>query len=71
VSYCDRLTIKLRLLTLELRRLHLDSLLCYKIVFGLGNVFFNPALPLIPGVISASCLNLNERLATGNFLLTD
>jgi len=34
LSYCDRLT-KLGLCTLELRRLHLDLLYCYKIVFGL------------------------------------
>ena len=31
--HCDRLT-KLGLCTLELRRLHLDLLYCYKIVFG-------------------------------------
>jgi len=37
--YCDRLT-KLELCTLELRRLHLDLLHCYKIVFGLVNVNF-------------------------------
>ena len=36
LSYCDRLT-KLELCTLEQRRLHLDLLYCYKIVFGLVN----------------------------------
>jgi len=40
LSYCDRLT-KLGLCTLELRRLHLDLLYCYKIVFGLVNVNFS------------------------------
>ena len=40
LSYCDRL-IKLGLCTLELRRLHLDLLYCYKIVFGLVNVNFD------------------------------
>jgi len=39
LSHCDRLT-KLGLCTLELRRLHLDLLCCYKIVFGLVNVNF-------------------------------
>ena len=40
LSYCDRLT-KLGLCTLEQRRLHLDLLYCYKIVFGLVNVNFD------------------------------
>ena len=40
LSYCDRLT-KLGLCTLALRRLHLDLLYCYKIVFGLVNVNFD------------------------------
>ena len=40
LSYCDRLT-KLGLCTLELCRLHLDLLYCYKIVFGLVNVNFD------------------------------
>jgi len=39
-AYCDRLT-KLGLCTLELRRLHLDLLYWYKIVFGLVNVNFD------------------------------
>ena len=37
VPYCDILT-QLGLHTLELRRLHLGLLFCYKIVFGLVNV---------------------------------
>ena len=40
LSHCDRL-IKLGLCTRELRRLHLDLLYCYKIVFGLVNVNFD------------------------------
>ena len=40
LSYCDRLT-KLGLCTLELSRLHLDLLYCYKIVFGLVNINFD------------------------------
>jgi len=40
LSYSDRLT-KLGLCTLELRRLHLDLLYCYKVVFGLVNVNFD------------------------------
>jgi len=40
LSYCDRLT-KLGLCTLEQRRLHLDLLYCYKIVFGLVNANFD------------------------------
>ena len=40
LSYCDRL-IKLGLCSLELRRLHLDLLYCYKLVFGLVNVNFD------------------------------
>jgi len=39
LSYCDRL-IKLELNTLELRRLHNDLVLCYKIVFSLIDVNF-------------------------------
>jgi len=39
LSYCDRLT-KLGLCSLELRRLHLDLLYCYKIVFRLVNANF-------------------------------
>jgi len=39
LSYCDRLT-KLELNTLELRRLHNDLAMCYKIVFGLIDVNF-------------------------------
>ena len=39
-SHRDRLT-KLGLCTLEQRRLHLDLLYCYKIVFGLVNVNFD------------------------------
>ena len=38
-SYADRLT-KLGLCSLELMRLHLDLILCYKIVFGMVNVSF-------------------------------
>jgi len=40
LSYADRLT-KLGLYSLELRRLHPDLILCYKIVFGMVNVSFN------------------------------
>ena len=40
LSYADRLT-ELGLYTLELRRLHLDLILCYKIVFGMVNDSFN------------------------------
>jgi len=39
MSYCDRLK-KLGLHALQLRRLHVDLLFCYKIVFGLVNVNF-------------------------------
>ena len=39
MSYRDRLN-QLELHTLELRRLHLDLLFCYKIVFGLVSVNF-------------------------------
>jgi len=39
LSYCDGLT-KLELNTLELRRLHNDLFMCYKIVFGLIDVNF-------------------------------
>jgi len=45
LSYCDRLT-KLGLCTLELRRLHLDLLYCYKIVFGLVYVNFSDLFAL-------------------------
>ena len=47
LSYCDILT-KLGLCTLELRRLLLDLLYCYKIVFGLVNVNFDDFLALTP-----------------------
>ena len=40
LSYADRLS-KLGLCSLELRRLQLDLILCYKIVFGIVNVSFN------------------------------
>ena len=40
IIYADRLT-KLGLYSLELRRLHLDLILCYKIVFGVVNVSIN------------------------------
>ena len=50
LSYCDRLT-KLGLCTLELRRLHLDLLYCYKIVFGLVNVNFNDFIALSTSVL--------------------
>ena len=40
LSYCDRLT-KFGLCTLELHRLHLDLLYCYKIIFGLVYVNFD------------------------------
>jgi len=38
-SYSDRLT-KLELNTFELRRLHNDLVMCYKIVFGLIDINF-------------------------------
>jgi len=50
LSYCDRLT-KLGLCTLELRRLHLDLLYCYKIVFGLVNVNFDDFIALSTSVL--------------------
>ena len=40
LSYADRLS-KLGLCSLELRRLHLDPIFCYKIVFGMVNISFN------------------------------
>ena len=40
LSYTDRL-VKLELITLELRRLHNDLVMCYKIVFGLIDVQFS------------------------------
>ena len=40
LSYSDRLT-RLDLITLELRRLHNDLVMCYKIVFGLIDLEFN------------------------------
>jgi len=40
LSYDERLQ-KLGLLRLGLRRLHLDLIFCYKIVFGLVSVHFN------------------------------
>ena len=66
LSYCDRLT-KLGLCTLEQRRLHLDLLYCYKIVFGLVNVNFDDFFALSTNtntrVISINCLNLDAQLA--------
>ena len=46
---------------LELRRLHLDLMYCYKIVFGLVTVnindFLSSDLPLRPGDTHISCLS--------------
>jgi len=45
LSYGSRLA-RLGLCTLELRRLHFDLILCYKIVFGLVHVNCDVFLPL-------------------------
>ena len=39
-SYADRLK-QLKIQSLELRRLHVDLIMCYKIVFGHVNVNFD------------------------------
>ena len=77
LSYCDRLT-KLGLRTLELRRLHLELLYCYKIVFRLDNVNFcdffarSTRLPLTPGAMSIDYLSLDAQLALDkSFSLTE
>ena len=46
-SYGERLTL-LGLQTLELRRLHIDLIMCYKIVFGLMDIRFNDFFCLSP-----------------------
>jgi len=75
LSYCDRLT-KLGLCTLELRRLHLDLLYCYKVVFGLVNVnfgdFFALSTTTNTRAISINCLSLDAQLALDkSFSLTE
>ena len=47
LSYADRLA-KLELFTLELRRLHIDLVMCYKIVFGLVELQFSDFFSLSP-----------------------
>jgi len=47
LSYCDRLT-KLELNTLQLRRLHNDLVMCYKIVYGLIDVNFTDFFTFSP-----------------------
>jgi len=47
LTYKERL-VRLNLPSLELRRLYLDLILCYKIVFGLVCVNFDNFLPLAP-----------------------
>jgi len=51
LSYCDRLT-KLELNTLELRRLHNDLVMCYKIVFGLIDVKFTDFFTFTPSGVT-------------------
>ena len=47
LSYTDRL-VKLELITLELRRLHNDLVMCYKIVFGLLDLQFSAFFSFSP-----------------------
>ena len=51
LSYTDRL-VKLELITLELRRLHSDLVMCYKIVFGLIDVQFSAFFSLSPSEVT-------------------
>jgi len=51
LSYGDRLT-KLELNTLELRRLHNDLVMCYKIVFGLIDVNFTDFFTFSPSAVT-------------------
>jgi len=65
LSYCDRLT-KLKLNTLELRRLHNDLVMCYKIVFGLIDVNFTDFFTLSPsGVTRGHQFKLYKTRAEG------
>ena len=75
LSYCDRLT-KLGLRTLELRRLHLELLYCYKIVFRLDNVnfcdFFARSTTTNTRAMSIDYLSLDAQLALDkSFSLTE
>jgi len=65
LSYCDRLT-KLELNILELRRLHNDLVMCYKIVFGLIDVNFTDFFTFSPpGVTRGRQFKLYKTRAEG------
>jgi hypothetical protein len=51
LSYTERLT-RLNLISLELRRLHTDLLMCYKIVFGIVTVNFDDFFKVSPCTIT-------------------
>ena len=51
LSYTDRLA-KLELITLELRRLHNDLIMCYKITFGLVEIQFRDFFSLSPSEVT-------------------
>ena len=64
--YADRLP-KLGLCSLELRRLHLDLILCYEVVFGMVNVSFNDffsfgTLSKTRGHVYKLYITINHRL---------
>jgi len=72
LSYDERLQ-KLGLLRLELRRLHLDLIICYKIVFGLVCVnfsdFFEFSSTLIHVDILINCLSLDVPVVCGKIFI--
>jgi len=58
LSYSDRLT-ELELNTLELRCLHNNLVMCYKIVFGLIDVNFTDFFTFSPSGVTIEVINLN------------
>ena len=65
LSYSDRLT-RLDLITLELRRLHNDLVMCYKIVFGLIDLELNDFFTFSPsGVTRGHEFKLYKTRAKG------
>jgi len=56
-SYEDRLT-KFDLNILELRRLHNDCVMCYKLVFGLIDVNFTDFFTFSPSGVTIEVINL-------------
>jgi len=72
IDYYVRSSVTLH--TLELRRLHLESLYCYKIVFGLVNVNFCDFFELSAttntrGHKWRNCLSQDVHLASGKFFV--